>query len=338
MESGGHVDLTSFLVANWALVAANPTTFIVLAVLAFGAGWGVAYLFLKQSIAHHKDRADYWKERAEGGNGAEGTATPSVDFDYPAAGFHGLNILADTVPEIAVNIGYSMAAHVPDGKKLRLKMVGPAHENVSDLMGAWRFNTVLRNWVADRYDTDAHSQWFEAAPGDADLQFFASRAGTFHLAVYEGGREPSWTKQLRVTGRVQSNAPAAAMPTPVARPRVIFVPNDQQDRIVRILRQLDGQWLELSDLHKIMQSGSWQDTAEDVRALVAEGWLEQHPDNDLKDEGGHGYRLRGPGLAFAREQGYQTTAQLQQQQALQSQNLKRMAVSDTPPEDGSEPR
>lgn len=295
--------LWEFVAANWVLITANPAPFISVFVLAFGAAWVAATFFYKHRIDALKERVEAWKEKA----GQSPTASTKVAVDdkhsYPAAGFYGVNILASNVPEVVIGNTYSMTAHVPTGSNLRVHLIGQPHAYLEDVAGAWRFNVVVRNWIASRYDSDSHSQWFDAGVGDADLQFYADRAGIINITVYEGGRQPAWTKEIRVVD-------ASPKPTPESKPPKVFRPDERQGKIIEALREADGHWTSLAELANAVESTSWQDLSEAVIALREEMWVESHVDNALFVEGARSFRLRGPGLAYARNQGYRTASEI----------------------------
>jgi hypothetical protein len=180
------MDLGTYLSQNWALIAANPVPFLTLGVLAATLGWGAAALLFRQRLDSLKERAEFWKERAE----------------------------------------------LAEGKPVRP-------------------------------DQDPRD---DAKP---------------------------------------------AVDPPTAPPPAAFLPSAVQTRIIRVLRQLDGQFLSIGDLARFAGSTSHQDLVDDIHGLHDKGWLEAERHNDLKREHGRAYRLKGPGLAFARASGFQTAHQMQ---------------------------
>jgi hypothetical protein len=193
------VDLANFLVENWAKVQAAPGPFITLGLLAVAFGATAAHFFYKHRIDTLKERIEALKEKLADTRGSASAPpdTPSA-YAFPEAGFYGANILGAGVPEVTVNRGYSMAAEVPAGKKLRVKLKGPAPIYLEDNMGAWVYRLAPRNWIGRTYDQETNSQWFEADAGTADLEITPQRKGMIEIEVYEGGRDPTWTKTLRV--------------------------------------------------------------------------------------------------------------------------------------------
>lgn len=202
--------LWNFIAANWGLITANPAPFITVALLSAAIGWGAAAFLYKHRIETQKERVDHLKEKladtekrlsAVVAEAATKTPAEVPAFDYPEAGFYGANILSEGTPETFVDREYSLAATVPPGGKLRVHLVGPRPTYIGDNMGAWVFSVPPRNWIATTYDQEAQAQWFEAAPGAADLKFIPKRAGLIQMTVYEGGRDPAWTKAIRVRER-----------------------------------------------------------------------------------------------------------------------------------------
>jgi hypothetical protein len=186
------MDWLTFFNTNAVLIGEHPVPFVVLAVLAAGAGWGAASLLFKQQLSVLRDRVDHWKEQAD--------------------------------------------------------------------------------------------VWKNRADG-------------------EGGHELGLTKTGNGSGK--ATAPVARLASVPA-----FVPTVEQDRFIQIFRNMDGHWMSFGELRNIGPVASWQDMAEDVRTLLRHGWLEEHQDNGLMKEGGHRFRLRGAGLAYARKKGYQTADQI----------------------------
>jgi len=180
------MDLATYLSQHWALIAANPVTFVTLVVLAASIGWGAAALFFRQRLDSIKERAEFWKGRAE----------------------------------------------LAEGKH-------------------------------DRPELD--------------------------------------TKDV---------AKAAVGPLATSPPNA-FSPSTVQTRIIRVLRQLDGEFLSIGDLAHFAGSTSHQDLVDEIHRLLDKGWLEADRDNALKLEYGRAYRLKGPGLEFAREKGFLTGHQMQ---------------------------
>jgi len=180
------MDLGTYLSQNWALIAAHPLLFVMLGVIAATLGWGAAALLFRHRLDALKERAEFWKERAE-------LATGKLD----------------------------------------------------------------------------------------------------------GAEQGSGAEK-------KAAAAPPTVPTPAA-----FSPSSVQTRIIRVLRQLDGQFLSIGDLARFAGSTSHQDLVDDIHGLHDKGWLEAERDNDLKREHARAYRLKGPGLAFARASGFQTAQQIQ---------------------------
>lgn len=193
------MDLAKFLVDNWAQVQASPALFITLALLAVALGATATHFFYKHRIDALKERIEALKEKLGDKKGSTPAASESpAGYTFLDAGFYGANILGEGVPELTVDRGYSMAAEVPSGKKLRVKLKGPPPIFLEDNMGAWVYRLAPRNWIGRTYDQETHTQWFEADTGTADLEITPRRKGVIEIEVYEGGRDPTWTKTLRV--------------------------------------------------------------------------------------------------------------------------------------------
>lgn len=173
------MDLANWVSTNWALIKAAPGAIISLCVIMLGAGFFGALFFFKHRNELLKEQVDYWKDRAQpvppSASPAAAPAEPT--YRFPPAGFHGTNLLSSSIIDMSVGQAYSMAAVIPDGKRLRVRLVGPRARYLEDNGGAWTFSIGTRNWAHNLYDPQADEQTFEAGPGEADLQFFPRRPG-----------------------------------------------------------------------------------------------------------------------------------------------------------------
>lgn len=173
------MELADWFSKNWALFQAAPGAIVSLCVIMLAAGFFGSLFLFKHRNEQLKEQVDYWKDRAQplSQTLAEPPVPAEPTYQFPAAGFHGTNLLSSSIIDMSVGQAYSMAAVVPHGKRLRVRLVGPRARFLEDNGGAWTFSIGTRNWAHNLYDPQADEQTFEAGPGEADLQFFPRRSG-----------------------------------------------------------------------------------------------------------------------------------------------------------------
>jgi hypothetical protein len=303
------MDIGDFFERHGAVVAGNWGLFLTWTGIVASVVWAVAHFTFGHRIDALKERVDYWKEKAEEGNGLPTVPSPEASIErhsYPDLGAFGPNVLAEGIHDVEASRSYSLSALVPSGNKLRVLIKGPPPANLGDNGGAWVFNLNLRNWVGGPYNEDTHSQWFEAVPGVADLEITFLRSGSVSLVVYESGRDPTWEKALHVKAGPKT-APAGPVYLPsstVAKPA--FSPSELDTQVIKLLRFMDGSWISYQDLVAAMKPPSRQDLWASLQALTSIGWAEGHPENYLRAEPHEAFRLGHGALGFAREQGFIT--------------------------------
>jgi hypothetical protein len=184
------MDMGEWIAKNWAIVQAAPAEIISLALIFAAAGFSAAHFLSKHRIEGLKEQVDYWKGRSQS---PEASAAPAgkgdPTFKFPPSGFYGPNLLGPSIIDMTVRQSYSMSAVIPDGKRLRVRMVGPRAQFLEDVGGAWTFSIGTRNWAHNMYDRQADEQVFEAGPGEADLQFFPQRPGAIAVELLDEAGE-----------------------------------------------------------------------------------------------------------------------------------------------------
>ena len=229
------MDTLKWLKDNWDLVVTNGWAFASVAVLVFSLAWLVIHFLYKHRIDGLREENDRLKNKiadlkealAAPANtsspptvvpsslietvslplplpsvAAPVSASPKGAYDYPDSGDHGMNILGQALTNVVVDGTYSMTATVPAGNVLRVELSGdfPSPPSPGGMPGGWGYGVSTRNWQGGSYDQDAHTQWFTARSGDAELAFKPWRAGAITLRAFEGhARNPVWTKVLKVT-------------------------------------------------------------------------------------------------------------------------------------------
>lgn len=173
------MELADWISKNWALVQSAPGAIFSLCALMLAAGFLGSLFLFKHRNEQLKEQVDYWKDRAQSAPSmpTQSAAPAEPMYRFPAAGFHGTNLLSSNIIDMSVGQAYSMAAVIPEGKRLRVRMVGPKAEYIGDNKGAWGVSVSARNWSHNIYDHQANEQTFDAGPGEADLQFFPYRSG-----------------------------------------------------------------------------------------------------------------------------------------------------------------
>lgn len=96
-----------------------------------------------------------------------------------------------------------------------------------------------------------------------------------------------------------------------ARNSAPFQTTALQDHIIRILRKEDGDWISLQQLVEDLSVTSRQDLYQAVAQLENEGWLDGHRDNYIVKEYAKKYRLKGDGLTYAQQQGFETKIEME---------------------------
>ena len=227
------MDMLKWLKDNWDLVVTNGWAFATVAVLVFSLAWLVIHFLYKHRMDGLREENDRLKNKiadlkeALAGQASNSSSTmvvpssliekvslplPSVAasvpaaskgaYDYPDSGDHGMNILGQALTNVVVDGTYSMTATVPLGNILRVELSGefPLPPSPGGMPGGWGYSVSTRNWQGGNYDQEAHTQWFTARSGDAELAFKPWRAGMITLRAFEGpARNPVWTKVLKVT-------------------------------------------------------------------------------------------------------------------------------------------
>jgi hypothetical protein len=186
---------------HWAIVAANPWLFITWTIAVASAVWAVIHFLYRHGIEEDSKEIERLRARLAELDGelanykAASPATTDEDgFEYPEAGDHGLNILGPALTELVVGQTYSMTAKVPAGAVLKVHLSGSPPVYLEQKPGAWGYRISTRNWQANIYDQQDHTQGFTARSGEAELAFLPWRAGKIVMQVYEGARNPSWEK------------------------------------------------------------------------------------------------------------------------------------------------
>lgn len=109
------------------------------------------------------------------------TITESI-FEYPASGLNGSNILDLNRTNFNVTGRYSLAASLPKGTKLMIKITAQAPD------GIWRYSlSSVVNWLIPIFDFNTHSQTFTAIESgqSCDLNMFFDAAGTYLIEYFE---------------------------------------------------------------------------------------------------------------------------------------------------------
>lgn len=141
---------------------------------------------------------------------ARRTDTPTAasnevnEIDYADSGRHGVNLLSHAFESVQLKDPVSMRAVIPQGRELRVRLIGPKPEFLDQTEAAWYYQMSPINWTGGKYSESLGEtfpvQTFTAEAGTADLQITFHRRGIVTIEAYEGKeREPSWTKQIRVT-------------------------------------------------------------------------------------------------------------------------------------------
>ena len=89
-------------------------------------------------------------------------------------------------------------------------------------------------------------------------------------------------------------------------PQPHFRPDDLQEQVLRTLRLADGDPVSAAKVEEFVKCGSVQDVEEALDGLRAQHWVVRFQVQPFS------YKLAGPGVAYARDKGFPTYAQVQE--------------------------
>lgn len=92
-----------------------------------------------------------------------------------------------------------------------------------------------------------------------------------------------------------------------------YEPDELAVRVVRLLRIADGKWTTMDQMVRFLEVGSRQDLQVTVKKMKSLGWIEAYRDNSSFVEGSQQYRLGGPGIEFARKNGFKTLIEMERE-------------------------
>lgn len=109
------------------------------------------------------------------------------------------------------------------------------------------------------------------------------------------------------------DAPATA-PAAMARAEPTqYEPDELAVRVIRLLRIADGRWTTVEQMARFLEVNSQQDLQHALKKMRSLKWVEAHRANAGRDDSARSYRLDGPGIEFARKQGFPTLTEIEQE-------------------------
>jgi hypothetical protein len=116
---------------------------------------------------------------------------------------------------------------------------------------------------------------------------------------------------LAAVARMRSRNISATAEAPQALPNFDapephFQPDDLQKRVLRMLRLADGDPISAEKIEEFVKCGSVQDVEEALEGLQRQHWAIRYLTHPVR------YKLAGPGVAYARDEGFQTYAQVKE--------------------------